>query len=146
MIRIQRSALLPYSADKLFDLVNDVPRYPDYLEGCVGAEILAQESNTLTARLHLKRGGIRQSFATRNLLIRPDRITLTLVEGPFEHWQGEWRFQSLASDACKVSLDLSFRVSHALTHKAVEKLMENVAGDLVNAVCLRAQQLYGAPA
>src|SRR5688572_16491757 len=110
MIRIQRSALLPYSAERLFDLVNDVAAYPDFLEGCTGAIILESSEQSITARLHLKKAGISQSFATRNQLQRPEKITLQLVEGPFEQLQGEWRFATLAEDACKVSLDLSFHL------------------------------------
>lgn len=143
MIRIQRSALLPYSAERLFDLVNDITAYPDYLEGCTGAIILERSEQSITARLHLKKGGVSQSFATRNQLIRPEKIILQLVEGPFEQLQGEWRFASLAEDACKVSLDLSFHMQNAIAHKTTEKFIESVAGNLVNAVCLRARTLYG---
>ncbi len=143
MIRIQRSALLPYSADRLFDLVNDVAAYPDYLDGCTAAVILERSEQSLTARLHLKKGGISQSFATRNQLHRPEKITLQLVEGPFEQLQGEWRFAALAADACKVSLDLSFHMQNAIAHKATEKMIENVASNLVSAVCQRARSLYG---
>jgi ribosome-associated toxin RatA of RatAB toxin-antitoxin module len=143
MIRIQRSALLPYSAEKLFDLVSDIPAYPNYLEGCAGAVILESSEQSVTARLHLKKAGISQSFSTRNQLYRPNKITLALVEGPFENLEGEWRFVTLAEDACKVSLDLTFRMQHTIAHKAGGKLIENVAGNLVNAVCLRAKTLYG---
>jgi len=124
-------------------LVNDIAAYPEFLDGCVGADILAQDEDSITARLQLKKGGISQSFATRNQLQRPHRIQLQLVEGPFDQWQGEWRFAALASDACKVSLDLSFSLQHALTQKATEKLLEGVASNLVNAICQRANKLYG---
>lgn len=143
MIRIQRSALLPYSAERLFDLVNDVAAYPQYLDGCTGATILESSEGYITARLHLKKAGISQSFATRNQLQRPDKITLQLAEGPFEHLQGEWRFAPLAEDACKVSLDLSFYMQNTVAHQATGKLIETVAGNLVNAVCQRAKKLYG---
>jgi len=143
MIRIHRSALLPYSAERLFDLVNDIAAYPDYLEGCTGAMILENSGQSITARLHLKKAGISQSFATRNQLTRPEKITLQLVEGPFEQLQGEWRFATLSEDACKVSLDLTFHLQNTVAHKAAGKLIESVAGNLVNAVCQRAKMLYG---
>ena len=37
---IRRSALLPYSAERVYALINDVEAYPQYMDGCVGAEIL----------------------------------------------------------------------------------------------------------
>jgi len=143
MTHIQRSALLPYSSEQLFDLVNDIASYPEYMDGCIDATILSQDDDSMTARLYLKKGGISQSFATRNQLFKPTKITLELLEGPFEKLHGEWQFTALASNACKVSLDLRFNMQNTLAHKAIEKLFENVTGNLVNALCQRAKLIYG---
>ena len=110
MTHIERSALLPYPADKLFDLVNDVLAYPQYMDGCVGATILMQDESTMEAALELRKGGITQRFTTRNKLHKPQKIVMELLEGPFDSLQGEWTFKALATDACKVSLDLHFQV------------------------------------
>ena len=40
MTVIERSALLSRPAEQIFDLVADIERYPEFLEGCVGADIL----------------------------------------------------------------------------------------------------------
>jgi len=148
MIRIERSALLPYSAEKLFDLVNDIEAYPQYMDGCTGASILSSSETIIEARLNLRKGGISQSFATRNQLEKPQRIVMQLLEGPFDTLHGEWLFKSLASDACKVSLHLQFQMQTSTPHygaisKAAEKLFENVTGNLVDALCKRANKLYG---
>jgi ribosome-associated toxin RatA of RatAB toxin-antitoxin module len=148
MIRIERSALLPYSAEKLFDLVNDVTRYPHYMDGCVNAIILSQSETSMEARLELRKGGINQSFATRNQLERPHRIVMELLEGPFDTLHGEWSFKTLARDACKVNLLLQFQAQQdslhqTVAHKAAGKLFESVAGNLVEALCKRANALYG---
>lgn len=143
MIQIHRSALLPYSAQQLFELVDDIAAYPQYLEGCEQATVLLRDEKSVTARLQLRKGGISVAFTTRNQLDKPRHIHLQLVEGPFEQLQGEWQFASLAADACKVSLDLRFQLQHRLTHRPAEKLIESVAGNLVNAVCQRARKIYG---
>jgi ribosome-associated toxin RatA of RatAB toxin-antitoxin module len=143
MTHIQRSALLPYSCDQIFELVNDVASYPEYMDGCVKATILSQDQQSMSARLQLKKGGLQQEFATRNRFERPERITLELLEGPFESLRGEWQFTSLASNACKVSLDLRFKMQNSLTQKAAEKMFEGVTGNLVNALCQRAKKIYG---
>jgi len=148
MAHIERSALLPYSVDKLFDLVNDVEAYPQYMDGCVNATVLSQSETTMEARLELRKGGISQSFATRNRLEKPQKIFMELLDGPFETLRGEWTFKALASDACKVSLHLQFQTQKTTLHqgaanKAAEKLFESVAGNLVDALCKRANSLYG---
>lgn len=140
---INRSALLPYTQQQLFDLVNDVEAYPSFMEGCVGAKILRCDEESMEARLDLARGGIAQSFVTRNRLRAPEVIELELREGPFEQFAGCWRFQALGEAACKVSLELDFTIRQALIGAAAGRLFERVTGNLVDAVVRRAATVYG---
>ncbi len=143
MTKIERSALVMHSAEQMFDLVNDVDSYPQFLPGCRGAEVLYSDEHALEARLDLSRAGIRQSFVTRNRLERPERMTLTLVEGPFQEFTGEWQFNPLAEDACKVTFSLSFSLKSRLVAAAVGKLFSDLANQMVGAMCARAEQVYG---
>ncbi|MDG1064669.1 MAG: type II toxin-antitoxin system RatA family toxin [Luminiphilus sp.] len=143
MTIIDRSALLPFSAEKVFDLVADIEGYPDFLPGCVEAEIIEQNTNVVTARLALSRVGITQSFMTQNTLTRAETIDLRLVDGPFERFAGVWTFKSLAPEACKVALLLDFRLKSSVVNVAAGKLFDRVAHDLVDAVVKRAHNLLG---
>ena len=143
MTVIQRSALLPYPAEHLFALVNDIEAYPSYMDGCVGAEILRREENLVEARLDLSRGGISQSFSTRNRARDGESIELELLDGPFERFSGRWQFQALGAMACKVSLDLEFVLNNGLLGAAAGKLFESVTANLVDALSVRAKQVYG---
>ena len=87
MTSINRSALLPYRARQLFDLVNDIESYPRYMDGCVGAQVLNREEGLVEARLDLSKGGVSQSFTTRNRMVDAQHISLELVEGPFDQLQ-----------------------------------------------------------
>jgi ribosome-associated toxin RatA of RatAB toxin-antitoxin module len=143
MTRIDRSLLLPYFAEQVFSLVNDVESYPQYMDGCVGAEILLREPDLLEARLDLAKGGITQSFATRNRMVSGQSIVLELIEGPFDHFAGRWDFTSLGDAACKVSLVLEFNVSNGLLGVAATRLFDKVTNNLVDSVGRRAKQVYG---
>ncbi|MFK7831260.1 MAG: type II toxin-antitoxin system RatA family toxin [Congregibacter sp.] len=143
MTAIHRSALLPFSDQQLYALVNDVEAYPQYMDGCVGAEVIRSEANQMEARLDLARGGIKQSFTTLNELNPHQSIRLTLKDGPFDRFDGLWRFQALAEQACKVTLDLEFTVRSSLLSVAAAHLFDRVAGSLVDSVVTRAQTVYG---
>lgn len=143
MTSIHRSALLPFSSKQLFVLVNDIEAYPHYMDGCVGAAILQVDGDHVEARLDLARGGISHSFTTRNELVPYETIRLTLKDGPFEQFAGAWRFQALAEQACKVSLDLEFSFRGGLLSAAAAKLFDRVTGNLVDAVVRRAEDVYG---
>lgn len=143
MTTIQRSALVPYSAQAMFDLVNAIEAYPQFMDGCAGAAILSRSNDVIEARLELAKGGLRYSFTTRNKLLPPGRIELTLVEGPFEKFQGEWTFQALGEHACKIALHLQFEMSGRLLNFAARKVFDSVANQMVDALVKRAHKLYG---
>lgn len=143
MTTIDRSALLFYPREKVYALVADIERYPEFLNGCVEATILDQGPETVVARLGLSRAGISHSFVTRNTMRPCERIELALVDGPFEHFAGCWAFKALGEDASKVSLQLDFKMRSGLINAAAGRLFDKVALDLVDAVVKRATALYG---
>jgi len=141
--KVERSALVSYSDEQMFALVNDVASYPQYMSGCVGATLLDSGDNWLEARLDLAWKGIKQSFTTRNLLQPPHSMRLTLVEGPFRKFEGEWRFEALTDAACKVVFQLQFEATNPLMAVALSKLLEHVSSQQVDALCQRAKHIYG---
>jgi ribosome-associated toxin RatA of RatAB toxin-antitoxin module len=143
--RIARSALVNYTAQQMFDLVNDVESYPQFMDGCVGAQVLARGEDWLEARLELQKAGIGQSFVTRNRLEPPTLMTMSLVEGPFSRLEGKWQFTSLGDHSCKVEFELEFTLQSRLLGMAVGKLFEVVASRQVDALCNRARVIYGVP-
>lgn len=140
---IERSALLPYPAEQMFALIDDIATYPHFMDGCVGAEVLRREPSVVEARLDLAKAGLRYSLTTRNVLSPPSRIAMELVEGPFSEFQGCWEIRRLDAGACKVSLVLQFALSSRALHKAASLLFNPLADNLVGALVKRADQLHG---
>ena len=143
MKRVVRSALMPYSAEQMFDIVNDVAAYPEFLPWCARSDVLSSSETEMEARLEVSRAGISQSFTTRNRLNRPETIDLALVEGPFSAFEGHWRFHQLGSDGCKVEMSLRFDFNQALLNLAFGKIFEQAADSLVDAFCERARKVFG---
>jgi ribosome-associated toxin RatA of RatAB toxin-antitoxin module len=140
---IQRSALLPYPAKALYDLVNDVARYSEFLPWCSGAKVLEQSDTSMRARVEVAKGGLSQHFVTRNTLTPGQTIEMNLEEGPFSQLHGVWTFKVLNEKACKISLDLSFEYSGSIVRATLGPLFNQAANTLVDAFCQRAKELYG---
>jgi ribosome-associated toxin RatA of RatAB toxin-antitoxin module len=140
---IQCSALVPYTPQQMFDLVNDVEAYPSYMSGCAGAKVLKRDDTSITARLDLEKAGLRQSFTTRNTLRVPGSITMELVEGPFRRLHGLWQFKPMANGGCQIEFRLEYEFANFLLGLAAGKLMAQLVNEQVDAVCRRAQALYG---
>ncbi|WP_110597748.1 MULTISPECIES: type II toxin-antitoxin system RatA family toxin [Salinicola] len=143
MPSVNRSAFVRHTPEQMFELVNDFERYPDFLPGCRRASIVEQGDGYLIGRMTLAKGGVEQSVTTRNDLERPQRIDLSLVDGPFKRLSGQWHFRAMGEDACKIELEMNFEFSNRLLGMAFGRLFQQVAGQLVDAFTRRADQVYG---
>jgi len=143
MITVNRSALVEFSDQQMFDLVNDIEHYPKFMHGCVSAKVQSQSDVELIGELRLSKGGISQRFTTRNLLYPPERIEMHLLEGPFKSFSADWTFTALKEDACKVSLMMEFEFDLGLLDFAAEGLFRLSANNLVDSLVRRAHEVYG---
>lgn len=143
MTVIERSALVPHTARQMYELVNDIERYPEFMSGCLDAQVLERSGDELVGRLTLGKAGIRQSFTTRNRLIPHEMMDMSLVEGPFSRFGARWEFRELTDSACKVTLRMEFAFSSGLLGKALKKLFEPTANALVDDMVRRADSVYG---
>lgn len=142
MKSVSHSAVVPFSATQMFNLINDVRAYPEYMTGCVNARVLEESETELVAELELKKSGITQSITTRNTLDAPHRMHMHLIKGPFKHFEGDWRFVDRGDGQCEVSLEIQFKLSNPLLSFALSNWLENNANDQVEALCERARQIY----
>ena len=140
---IHRSALLPYTAQALFDMVNDVASYPRFLPWCSASEVLSASETEMRASMTVAKAGLSQRFLTRNALVKGERIEMHLEEGPFRHLHGIWTFTPLNDKAAKISLDLTFDYAGPLVKLTLGPLFNHAANTLVDAFCERPRQLYG---
>lgn len=143
MIQIRRSALVMRTPAVMFDLVNDVEAYPRLFAWCSGAAVLEHDESSLVARLDLRLAGLNQSFTTRNTVLRPDRIHMLLVDGPFRTLEGEWSFLALGETGCKIALALDFDYSGRLTAPALRMGFRNLADRLVDDFSREANRVGG---
>ena len=110
MRKVNRSALVPYSAAQMYALVKDVEAYPSFLPWCNDAEVHIREEDFIEASLELHRGRISKRFRTRNQLRENEFLGIELVGGPFRHMAGGWTFTQLGDAGSKVVLESCFRV------------------------------------
>jgi len=143
MAHVSRSALIGYSAQQMFDLVNDIEQYPQFMQGCRSSRVISKSDKELVGELSLAKAGVTQTFVTRNSLIAPSRIEMRLEEGNFSKFSAVWQFEALTEAACKVSFEMEFEFKYGLVDLAVGKLLSGSANNLVDALVDRAKLVYG---
>jgi ribosome-associated toxin RatA of RatAB toxin-antitoxin module len=140
--RVQRSEWVPYSAEQMFNLVNDVESYPEFLPHCRSARILESRDGRIKATIELAKGALHKSFTTLNRLEAPHRIDIRLVDGPFRSLHGSWSFTEQKGRGTQIALDLEFEFSNRLMALAIGPVFNHVANSLVDAFVRRAKVIH----
>jgi ribosome-associated toxin RatA of RatAB toxin-antitoxin module len=141
-MKITRSALVTYSALEMYNLVEGVPLYPQFLSWCTATLVHDKSDEFQKASLTVIVAGIKQSFTTMNTLYPGERVEMNLIEGPFKNLQGEWHFLPLGEDGCKISLELDFEMTAGPMAKLFGKGFGKIADRLVDDFCMRADKVY----
>ena len=144
MARVEKSVLIGHSAAKMYALVADVDAYPQFLPWCSGTEVRRIDAHRAAATLHVNYHGLRLHFTTENQMDEGALIDMTLVNGPFKHLDGFWRFVPLSEQACKIEFQLSYELSGKLMEKLAGPMFNHIANTFVEVFVKRAVALYGA--
>lgn len=145
MPRVHREAIVPYSAEQMFALVNDVERYPEFLPGCASAEVLDRSPHGMRAKLTLAKAAFKQSFTTVNQWRSHHHIEMRLADGPFKQLHGAWQFVPLGSHGCRVTLTVDFEFASLIGGLAFGGAFQKLVHSLMDAFQGRARSLYGQP-
>ncbi len=141
MASVSKSVLVEHSAQQMFDLVERVEDYPEFLPWCGGTTILERTPSALVARIDINYHGVRAHFTTANRNERPERIVIELRDGPFDRLDGTWRFRSLAPAACKVELDLRYEFAGPVLERFIGPVFDHIAATFIDAFVKRADDL-----
>lgn len=143
MAHVTKTVLVAQPAWRMFELVDAVEKYAEFLPWCGASECNYRDDRITRATLHINYRGIRQSFSTENTKTPPALMQLKLIEGPFRTLEGHWQFTDLAGKGCKIELSLHYEFSSRLLEKLVGPVFGYIANTMVDAFVKRAQALYG---
>ena len=134
---------MPYACEVAFEVVDQIDAYSEFLPWCAESRVLQRAETEVIATLVLAKSGIRQSFTTKNQLMRPNVIGLSLVDGPFQQLEGGWAFDALGDAGCKISLDMRFEFSSKLMDQTFGRVFGVAADRMVDAFTARLDDLHG---
>lgn len=142
MHSVERSVLVPHSAAQMFDLVADVEKYPQFMPWCGGTRVSHRDEHGMQASITIALAGLKQTFTTRNTHQYPNKIELELVDGPFSTLKGEWLFNALTEDACKVIFTLQYEFSSRTLETLVGPIFNRIATSFIDSFTQRALSCY----
>jgi ribosome-associated toxin RatA of RatAB toxin-antitoxin module len=140
MREVKRSALIAESPARMYALINDIERYPEFVPWCTAARVESRSDSEVVASLTIKRGPLRAEFTTRNLLEPGERVLMQFVSGPFRVLEGLWTLTPLGELGCRVELEMRFEFANRIAGTLFEPLFEDTAASLVDAFVKRARE------
>ena len=142
MPHISRSALVHFSAEQMYKLVENVGNYQDFLPWCSHSKELGRDENWIEGEVTISKGAVNKTFSTKNFVKENEEIEMTLLNGPFKTLHGYWRFNHLKEDACKVSLELDYEFSSKILSIVVGPVFNQVANSMVDSFVNQAKIVY----
>ncbi len=142
MARVEKSVLVAHSPERMFELVDRVEDYSDFLPWCGGTELKVRDEHRTVATIHIAYMGIRQSFTTENTKMPPSEMRIRLQDGPFSELEGAWSFLPLGDDACKVEFRLHYVFSSRMLETILAPVFSHITNTFVDAFVRRADEMY----
>ncbi|MEM7284553.1 MAG: type II toxin-antitoxin system RatA family toxin [Pseudomonadota bacterium] len=143
MPAINRHALVPYTSREIFDLVDEVERYAEFLPWCRRSTVHTRTEIQVDATLDISKAGFSESFSTRNIRSVGESISMSLLDGPFDSLRGAWTFTPLGEMGSRVELNLSYEFSNSVVQILLAPTFAGIVGSLVDAFVKRAEVVYG---
>ncbi|MBC7478281.1 MAG: type II toxin-antitoxin system RatA family toxin [Pseudorhodobacter sp.] len=148
MPRHHETRSLPYTAAQMYDLVADVPRYPEFLPWNSAARIRSRApidgGEVLEADLVISFKVFRESFGSRVTLLPAQGLIHTeYLDGPFRHLKSTWAFKDQPG-GCLVTFDVDFEFRNAILAGVIGLVFNEAMARIVRAFETRARVLYGA--
>jgi ribosome-associated toxin RatA of RatAB toxin-antitoxin module len=140
MREVKRSALIAEPPARMYELINDIERYPEFVPWCTAARVVSRKEHEVVATLNIKRGPLKTEFTTRNLLEPGSRVLMQFVSGPFRVLEGLWTLTALGDLGCRVELEMRFEFANRVAGTLFEPLFEDTAASLVDAFVKRARE------
>ena len=132
MHNIHKSAIVLHSAQKMFELVDSVVNYPQFLPWCGSTQIIERDNNKTIASIEINYKGVRQTFTTKNTKKQNQEMSIKLIDGPFESLSGQWMFKNLDKDSCQIELKLEYEFSNIILEKLISPVFNMIANTFID--------------
>ena len=143
MSSFNKQVTVHYTAEQMYDLVNDIHAYSTFIPLCTSSEVHEELDHKLRATIKIAKGKIGFGFTTVNTMEKGRSITMSLDNGPFKALKGVWRFTPLGEHECIISLHFDFEFSNKLLGVALGGLFKQLCDSMVESFRKQAAVLYG---
>lgn len=137
-----------HSAARMFDLVADVERYPEFVPMCESLTVRKRSGEPegveiIIADMTVAYKVIRETFSSRVTLDRPKlSILVEYLDGPFSHLENRWRFRPESERMSEVDFFISYEFRSKMLGMVMGALFDSAFRRFAEAFERRADKIY----
>ena len=151
MPRFSNKRRVAHSAEKMFDLVADVERYPEFVPLCQSLVVRQRMekpdgTEVVIADMTVSFKLVRETFSSRITLDRAlRRITVEYLKGPFSSLENRWSFEPQGDMACDVTFFIAYEFRSRMLALLMGSMFDAAFARFSAAFEKRADAIYGRP-
>jgi coenzyme Q-binding protein COQ10 len=137
-----------HSADRMFDLVADVERYPEFVPLCGSLRVRERKMTgegveVIVADMSVAYKLIRESFVSRVTLDRPNlQILVEYLQGPFSKLENRWTFRPTGEATCDVEFFIDYEFKSRMLGMLMGAMFDTAFRRFAAAFEHRADKIY----
>tara|TARA_B100000700_G_scaffold39199_1_gene39328 strand:- start:524 stop:961 length:438 start_codon:yes stop_codon:yes gene_type:complete len=116
----------------IFELINDVNQYSEFLPWCSESKILDDNNSEMTAEIEIHRSPIKWKFKTRNVYKSDEIININLQEGPFKDLKGSWKFEKIDKFNSRVTLYLEYEFNSKIIELSLKPVFSSIMSSILD--------------
>ncbi len=134
--------LLACPAAHIFNVVMDIPAYPEFLPWVADARVLTRTDDELTAELVADFKGLHQAFKTVDRFVPGKLVEIRLLEGPFRFLESVWSFEETGATSCRVHFSIEFEFRSIMLGMVASPIFGHACMTMAHVFEKRAISLY----
>lgn len=148
MPQYETKRLVRHVPDKMFALVADVERYPEFLPMCEALSLRTRRERdgvtVLVADMTVGYKAIRETF-TSQVVLKPTEslIDVKYVDGPFKYLSNRWQFEPAGQGGCEIHFFIDYEFKSRILGAVVGAMFERAFRMFAEAFEKRADEIYG---
>ena len=133
MVSFSKNKILNHPVKKIYNIIADVKKYPDFLPWCNEITIKEKTKKYIITEVKVGFQNINESYLCKVLLYPQKRIKLDYISGPFEYLEIDWRFKKLTKNKTDVNFFCNFKFKSIFLRLSTSFFLENAVEKMVDA-------------
>ena len=126
---------------KLFNILNDINKYPYFFEGCSFGKKTNISKSTYDGILNINFMDKIIELKTKNKVLDNKLIYFNLVDGPFKRLNGFWSLTNINENYTLVTFNIDYELKNFFIDKASKLISKTIIDSLVNDFKIKVEKL-----